>query len=932
MGETQTLRKRKLFEVAKELNLSHTTLMEFLNSQGYDTPKKHMSIVTPEMFEEIIKNFDKARWRKYQEDKEYEKELVKKRASESLRSQEIDRILKETESTKGGMEVETAKPKAELLQSDDETVEYEDVTAAEVEAESDAGTVVTADHDGKRVTVTGKADVSENVTEDGTVQVEGAEAEIPALPDDEGGEVAGQVEGKDRETESVESVVKEAMKLAKRRKPPAKPVKHEPDKAVEKAAGEVKETELEKPKKKKKSRRRKKHRRPEVQSAAARDFELEQRAKISKKKKKPTETAEPAVAKKKRRRTKKKQKIDAREISETIRTTLAQIEDKGKGKRKKRRALAEEAIVEDENTINTTEYVSAQELANLVNVNVNEVIKKSMEMGLLISINQRLDKDTIILLADEFGFSVNFMSTFEEETLTEHEEVDKSEFKPRVPVVTVMGHVDHGKTSLLDYIRKTNIIAGESGGITQHIGAYKVEYDGRHITFLDTPGHEAFTAMRARGAQVTDIVVLVVAADDQVMPQTVEAINHSRAAGVPIIVAINKIDKSNAQPDRVKQQLADQGILVEEWGGKYQCAEISAKYGQNVDKLMEEILLLADLMEFTSPLDCRASGVIIDSRLDRGRGAIATVLIQMGTIKVGDNFFASQYSGKVRALMDERGNKVDSAGPSDPVQIVGFEGTPQAGDKFIVTVNEKEAKNISLRRQQLQREQSFRQIKTLTLDQISDRIKYGEIAELPLVIKCDVHGSVEAIADSLMKLETSEVKVNIIHKGVGAVTESDVLLALASRAIIIGFHVHANKKARELAKREQVEIKSYRIIYDIVNDMKQALEGMLKPEISEEIVGELEVRDIFKISSVGTIAGCHVQEGKIERTSNIRIFREGVEIFSGTIDSLKRFKDDAREVVSGFECGLKVKNFNDLKVGDIIQVYKVVETKRTLSI
>ncbi|MBC8278695.1 MAG: translation initiation factor IF-2, partial [FCB group bacterium] len=626
---------------------------------------------------------------------------------------------------------------------------------------------------------------------------------------------------------------------------------------------------------------------------------------------------------------KKKKRVDAKEVDASIKETLAKLEDKGKHRRKKKKLVGSEEIEVETAELDVTEFISAQELANLMDIGVNEVIKKAMEMGLLISINQRLDQDTITLLADEFDYTVNFVSSVVE-VLEEEIEEEAGTVAPRAPVVTVMGHVDHGKTSLLDYIRRSNIIAGESGGITQHIGAYKVDYNGRHITFLDTPGHEAFTAMRARGAQVTDIVVLVVAADDQVMPQTIEAINHAQAANVPIIIAINKVDKANAQPEKVRQQLADKNILVEDWGGKYQCTEISAKFGQGIDKLMEEILLLADMLEVTSAIDCRARGVVIDSKLDKGRGAIATVLIQRGTLHVGDNFVADQYAGRVRALLDERGKPVDQVGPSDPVQILGFEGIPQAGESFTVVSTEKEAKTISLRRQQLQREQSFRQIRMITLDQISERIKHGEVQELPLIIKGDVHGSVEAIADSLMKLKTDEVGVTVIQKGVGAITEGDVLLASTSHAVIFGFHVHANKKARELAAHEKVEIKSYRIIYDIVDDVKKALEGLLRPEISEVIQGEVEVRNLFKISAIGTIAGCHVSEGKITRNMKIKIYRDGVEIWDGELDSLKRFKEDVKEVASGFECGIKVKSFNDLKPGDIVQPYTIVETKRAL--
>lgn len=952
MSEIQIQKRRRLHQVAKELNIAHTYLMEFLNSYGYETPKKHMSIVSPEMYEEIVKKFDQNRWRKYQEQLEIEKEEFKKKEAEKLRTLEIDRILKETPALVPEDETAVVTPASAAEEPVGEKAEAPEVVEARQDIKAEGAKVEPAleitrqkaeqtrpteiiidEKTGEKLPeasvpeLTAEEDTASQIAESmpkETVVDETPAAEKAIEPkDDRELEIEEEVElAEDHELVSVDDVIAEALKLAQKK---PKVTKAQRKKIDEKHA-EIEPAEKEK--KKKKSRRKKKPRRPEAPSVAAIGLEMEQRAKIGKRKKKVTEPVE--VAPKKRRRRTKKKKIDAKEVDASIKQTLAQIVEKGKGRKKKRKTVEEEAFQEDANILRVTEFLSAQELANLMDISVNDVIKKAMEMGLLISINQRLDNDIITLLADDLGFSVEFISILEEEIEMEEENIENFESKSRAPVVTIMGHVDHGKTSLLDHIRRSNIIAGESGGITQHIGAYKLKYGDKHITFLDTPGHEAFTAMRARGAQITDIVVLVIAADDQVMPQTIEAINHARAAGVPIIIAINKIDKPNAQADKVKQQLADQGILVEEWGGKYQCAEISAKFGQNIDKLMEEIILLADLLELKALIDCRSNGVIIDSRLDKGRGAIATVLIQQGILRVGDNFIAGQFSGKVRALLDERGNKLESAKPADPVQILGLEGTPQAGDKFVVASSEKEAKSISLRRQQLQREQSFRQIRMVTLDQISDRIKFGEIEELPLVIKGDVHGSIEAIADSLMKLVTDEVKVDIIHKGVGAINEGDVLLAAASSAVIIGFHVQANKKARELAEREQVEIKSYRIIYDIVDDVKQTLEGMLKPKISEEIVSELEVRNTFKISAVGTIAGCYVLDGKIERTAKVKIFREGMEIFHGEIDSLKRFKDDTREVVSGFECGLKIKNFNDLKIGDIIQTYKIVETKRAL--
>ncbi len=903
-------KKRKLFQVAKELNLAHTTLMEFLNSKGFDTPKKHMSLVSPEMYEEIIKHFDLKRWKKYQEKLESRVEESKSKEAEKLREAEIERILHSK------VNVET-------------TVEEE----ARAEAEPDKE-VVEPDVSPKKVDIPLEdkdtdEEKEETVEPSAVIPVEEPKVEPTVEAVEESGVSEEVKEVEHRNT--VDEVVAEALKYAAKRKPKSVPaVAEEPVKMELDEAEKVEDISLKKKKKKHKlGKRKKKPRRPEVPSAAVLELEREKRIKIKKPPKPKDEIEE--KPKRKHKRGKKRKKVDLKEVDASIKETLAKIEDRSRGRKKKKKVTeVGEEIEVVENELQITEFASAQELANLMDVSVNEVIKKALEMGLLISINQRLDRDTITLLADEFEYTVKFIST-EEVDLDSLEDID-AEAVPRAPVVTVMGHVDHGKTSLLDYIRRSNIIAGEAGRITQHIGAYKLLYKGRYITFLDTPGHEAFTAMRARGAQVTDIVVLVIAADDQVMPQTIEAINHAQAANVPIVIAINKIDKDNAQPERVKQQLADHNILVEEWGGKYQCVEISAKYGRNVNKLMEEILLLADLIELKAPVDCRAKGVVIDSKLDRGRGALATVLIQRGTLRVGDFFVAGQYSGKVRALLDERGNKVNEAGPSDPVLVLGFEGTPDAGDTFFVTPSEKESRSISLRRRQLNREQNFRQIKMMTLDQISDRIKYGEVMRLMLIIKGDVHGSVEALADSLMKLRTEEVGVNVIHKGVGAITESDVLLASASNAIIIGFHVHANKKARELAARERVEIKMYRIIYDVVEDIKRALEGMLKPEVREEVVGEIEVRDVFKISSIGTIAGCYVNDGKIDRSMKVKLYRNGVQIYDGEIESLKRFKEDVKEVASGFECGIKLKDFNDIKVGDIIEPYKIVETKRALNV
>ena len=937
-----------MYQVAKELNLAHTTLLDFLNSKGFDTPKKHMSLVTQEMYEDIVKKFDLNRWRKSQEEQDDFKEVAKSKEAVLLREKELDRILQSITDLPGEG-TETAETDSDTGAAADkhsgrdvgEAGESQVIEPVETEQSKDEDVISQALRMAKidknelearkaKKALKSKKKIKEDNSSEGTA-IEGIKTGEPspearAAKTDEA--EAGEYEEESREMQPLENVVAEAIKLANRIPKVVKPAK---DASKDKKPAETsKDAKSEKSKDEKsaqkKTKRKKKPRRPEKLSEAAIGLEREKRAKMGKKTVGEPEAEE---TKKKRRRGKKKKRVDAKEVDASIKETLAKLEDKGKHRRKKKKLVGTEEIEVETAELDVTEFISAQELANLMDISVNEVIRKAMEMGLLISINQRLDQDTITLLADEFEYTVNFVSSVVEVLDEEIEEEAGVEIS-RAPVVTVMGHVDHGKTSLLDYIRRSNIIAGESGGITQHIGAYKVDYEGRHITFLDTPGHEAFTAMRARGAQVTDIVVLVVAADDQVMPQTIEAINHAQAANVPIIIAINKVDKANAQPEKVRQQLADHNILVEDWGGKYQCTEISAKFGQGIDKLMEEILLLADMLEVTSATECRARGVVIDSKLDKGRGAIATVLIQRGTLHVGDNFVADQYAGRVRALLDERGKPVDQVGPSDPVQILGFEGIPQAGESFMVVPTEKEAKVISFRRQQLQREQSFRQIRMITLDQISERIQHGEVRELPLIIKGDVHGSVEAIADSLMKLKTDEVGVTVIQKGVGAITEGDVLLASTSHAVIFGFHVHANKKARELAAHEKVEIKSYRIIYDIVDDVKKALEGLLRPAISEVIQGEVEVRNLFKISAIGTIAGCHVSEGKITRNMKIKIYRDGVEIWDGELESLKRFKDDVKEVVSGFECGIKVKNFNDLKPGDIVQPYTIVETKRAL--
>ncbi len=640
---------------------------------------------------------------------------------------------------------------------------------------------------------------------------------------------------------------------------------------------------------------------------------------------------------------KKKQEIDDAEIEKQIRETLARLSPLGKSKTSKHRRekrqtvhqhIEEEQIREAESkkVLKVTEFVTANELATMMDIPVTKIIATCMAVGMFVSINQRLDAETIKLIVDEFGYQVDFVSADLVDAIHEIEEQDNpDDLVLRNPVVTVMGHVDHGKTSLLDYIRNSNVIAGEAGGITQHIGAYEVTTnDGRKITFLDTPGHEAFTAMRARGARITDIAIIVVAADDRVMPQTIEAINHAQAANVPIVFAINKIDKPAANPDKIKEELANMNLLVEEWGGKYQSQDISAKKGLNVDLLLEKVLLEAEILELKGNPNKRAKGTILESSLDKGRGYVAKILVQDGSIKTGDPVLAGSTYGRVKAMYNERNQIVKEAGPSTPVLLLGLNGAPQAGDTFNVMENEKEAKDLAAKRFQLQREQGIRTQKHITLDEIGRRIAIGDFKQLNLIVKGDVDGSVEALSDSLLKLSTDEVQVNVVHKAVGQITESDVLLATASNAIIIGFQVRPSVQARKLAETEQIDIRLYSIIYTAINELKDAIEGMLSPEIQEKIIANLEIRETFKISKVGTIAGCMCLDGKILRTSKVRIIRDGIVVYTGKLASLKRFKDDVKEVLSGQDCGLSVENFNDIKAGDIVEAYEEIEVKRKL--
>lgn len=783
-----------------------------------------------------------------------------------------------------------------------------------------------------------KSDKEEKEKDESTVTIESESEPEPETKEEteEKEEVKLEVEKEEEEEKKEETVTEEKEEPEVEKSEEEKKFKTpvETEIANRKGLKVIGKIDLEEEKTEKKTTKK------ENEDTDAASTKAKKKKRIKGRKKKQQDVKVEIPVKKKKRI--KKFEINEKDVKAAIRKTMMSIDDNTstasrasyRKKKRKEREEEEEKIQEQKSLearkIRVNEFSAVNELANLMEIPVGDVIAKCMELGIMVSINQRLDVETITLVADEFDFEVEFIEEFTSDLLADTPD-DPDTLEPRPPVVTIMGHVDHGKTSLLDYIRKENVVEGESGGITQHIGAYRVDAgNGKQIAFLDTPGHEAFTAMRARGAQATDIVVLIIAADDAVMPQTVEAINHAQAANVPIVIAINKIDKPGANPEKIKQQLADRNILVESWGGKYQCVEISAKTGLNIDNLLEKILLEAELLELKANYNRSARGIVVEAQLDKGRGVTGTILVEKGTLKIGNPFVAGIYQGKVRAMFDEKGNKIFKATPSTPVLVLGFEGTPQAGDTFIVVDSERQAREIGLKRQQLKREQDQKQVHHITLDEIAKQISIGGVKELPLIVKGDVDGSVEALSDSLMKLSTEEVKVKVIHKGVGGISEGDVLLASASHAIIVGFHVRPNLNARKLAEKEKVDIRLYSVIYDTINEVKSALEGLLSPIISEEVTATVEVRDIFKVPKVGTVAGCYVLEGKVTRNNKVRLIREGIVIHQGEINALRRFKDDVKEVDAGYECGISINNYNDLKVSDIIEAYKMVETKKKL--
>ncbi len=894
--KTQT--KTRIYKLASEYNLSADALIDFLRKKGYEI-KSHMSILTEEMMNDINSHYKKdiekaeqhykkiAEFQKRRADKK--EETPPKIESEAVKEEPVSKVV-ESE-----IEAEDEPAESAAIESKEEDIETTvklDTIKPETKEENNEEVVELIESSATKEEI--KTDKTEENIED-KVSVFKTETE-KSIKKHRGLKVVGKIDLR-KKTEVVE----------KKETPVETPKKEE----VKKETTEKTEEQVKKKRKKKKAKVKKVE--PVVEDA-----------KNLKKKKKV-----------------KKFEVDERDVDEAIRKTLLSMEETAatgraivkKKKRKERQEIEEQKELQkslDKMKIVVTEFIAVNELANLMSVPVSDVISKCISMGLMVSINQRLDVESITLVADEFGFEVEFEEEYSSEALEDiPDEEENLIYRPAV--VTIMGHVDHGKTSLLDYIRRSNVVAGESGGITQHIGAYKVILEtGKSITFLDTPGHEAFTAMRARGAQVTDIVVLIVAADDAVMPQTVEAINHAQAAGVPMIIAINKVDKPGANIDKIRQQLADRNILVEDWGGKYQCVEVSAKTGNNIDLLQEKILLEADMLDLKANPNRKARGVVIESQLDKGKGIIGTILVQKGTLKIGSPFVSGVFHGRVRAMFDERGNKVDEALPSTPVQVLGFEGSPLAGDVFVGVDSERIAREIAIKRHQLKREQDQKQVRHITLDDISKQISIGGIKELPLIVKGDVDGSVEALADSLMKLSNEEVKVRVIHRGVGGISEGDVLLAAASNAIILGFHVRPHLNARKLAESENVDIRLYNVIYDAIEEVKMALEGLLSPVISEQITGTIDVRETFKVPKVGTIAGCYVLDGKIQRNNKLRVIRDGIVIFSGELATLKRFKDDVKEVDAGYECGLNINNFNDIKVGDIIETYKLIETKKKL--
>ncbi|WP_424493083.1 translation initiation factor IF-2 [Salinimicrobium sp. GXAS 041] len=935
MAEAKTMRLNK---VLREFNISLDRAVEFLNSQGHEIEARPTTKISGEIYQVLSDEFETDKSKKVAskevgEEKRKEKEelrLAREKEQEEKRKQEEKQdIIRAKSSLEGPKQV----GKIDL---DKNTEKTEEPAAPEKEEkkEPEQPQVETpkekekAEPVQKEETPTPKEEKKEETPKKAPEE----KVEQPSVK-----ETPKKEEPKKEEFKKEESKPEEVKEEVKEKEEPKEEESSTVTTKYQKLSGpnftgeKIDLSQFKKPVKKK----------DEKKADAEKDKRKKRRRRISKDVKGAPGGAQ-GGGKSRGKRTKPvtKEEPSEEEVQKQVRETLEKLQgksNKGRGakyrrdKRDTHRQRTEEAQLEESNKVlKVTEFVTVSEVATMMDVPVTKIISACMSLGMMVTMNQRLDAETLSIVADEFDYEVEFVTADLEETKEEVPE-NPEDLVERAPIVTVMGHVDHGKTSLLDYIRKENVIAGESGGITQHIGAYGVELEGgQKIAFLDTPGHEAFTAMRARGAQVTDLAIIVIAADDDVMPQTKEAISHAQAAGVPIIFAINKSDLPTANPEKIKEKLAAMNLLVEDWGGKIQSHDISAKTGMGVKELLEKVLLEAEILELQANPKKLATGTVVEAYLDKGRGYISTILVQTGTLRIGDYVLAGKNSGKIKAMHDERGNEVKEAGPSTPVSILGLDGAPQAGDKFKVMTDEREAKDIAAKRTQLQREQSVRTQRHITLDEIGRRIALGDFKELNIILKGDVDGSVEALTDSFQKLSTEEIQVNIIHKGVGAITESDVLLASASDAIIIGFNVRPAGNARMVAEKEEIDIRTYSIIYDAINDLKDAMEGMLSPLMKEEITGNAEIREIFKVSKVGSIAGCMVTDGKIYRNSQVRLIRDGVVVYTGLLASLKRFKDDVKEVSKGYDCGLQIKNYNDIKEGDVVEAFQEVAVKKKL--
>ncbi|MBR9861292.1 translation initiation factor IF-2 [bacterium] len=942
MPDKKTYRINK---VATEFNVSWKTIVEHLQSKGFEVESKITAKIDQDMYNELLSFYQKDKAAK-EESQQLEINIRKDAKTQDIKevkktppkNTEFDRgeiLIKDSNLTNKGTDKE--EPSKEEKKEEKKPVEEKKEEPKQEE---------------KKEEVKSEPKKEEPKAEEPKEEKESRGPKVLGtidLPPKKGSkkEEPKKEEPKKEEPKAEEPKKEEAKKEESKEEKKAEPVKDDKDSKQEEEDKEQIETqykklqgtkvlgsiELPKPVKKDKSKDnkdtgpKKKRKRIRGEKITPEKLKQEQRRNPNKK------------------RTDDKSEISEKEIQDKIKKTLARMSGQGgggggrnrqKARRQRRddhRQTREEQQLKDElqsKVLQVTEFVTANELANMMNVNVTEVISACFSLGMMVSINQRLDAETLQIVADEFGYTVDFVDASETIEI-EIEEDDPADLKPRHPIVTVMGHVDHGKTSLLDYIRSANVIAGEAGGITQHVAAYEVNLkEGQKITFIDTPGHEAFTAMRARGAKVTDIAIIVIAADDAVMPQTKEAISHAQAADVPIVFAFNKIDKDGANADRVREQLSQMNILVEDWGGKYQSQEISAKKGLNIEELLEKVLLEAELLELKANPDKHASGGVLEARLEKGRGVVASLLVQEGTLKIGDPLVAGKHFARIKAMFNERGQAVDKAGPATPVSVLGFSGTPAAGDTFQVMEDEQRAKEIAQKREQLQREQGIRATKHITLEEIGRRLAVGNFKELNVIIKADVDGSAEALSDSLIKLSTEEIQVNVIHKSVGPISDNDVMLATASDAIIIGFQVRPMPTAKKLAEHEEIEIRQYSVIYQAIEEIKSAMEGMLDPDLEEQITGTAEIREVFKISKVGTVAGCMVIEGKMFRDNKVRLIRDGVVIYTGELASLKRFKDDVKEVNKGYECGMQIQNYNDIREGDLIEGFKEVEVKRKL--